>query len=119
MRQRACAVVLSGDRLMFVQQKVNGQIRRVFIGGGIEEGETPEQAILREIREEANVDAEVLFGPAIIEETVHINHFFVVDIGSQAVTLGYDPELLPDRQELKGIIWEKLLTTIAFLTKST
>ena len=40
MRKRACAVVLSGNRLIFVNQNVNGKACRVFIGGGIEENET-------------------------------------------------------------------------------
>ena len=107
MRERACAIVLSDSKLMFMSQIANGEIRRVFVGGAIEDGETSEQAVLREIREEANVNGQVLFGPVIVEEfhNKHNNHVFIVDIGNQTPTLGHDPELPPDKQELKGIIW--------------
>ena len=104
MKERACAIVLSGDKLMFMKQEVNGKIHRVFVGGAIEDGETPEQAVLREINEEINVDGHILFGPVVVEE-FHNNHVFIVDIGNQTPTLGYDPELPPDKQDLKGIIW--------------
>ena len=104
MRERACAIVLSDNKLMFMKQTAHGEIHRVFVGGAIEEGETSEQAVLREIREEANVIGQILFGPVIVDE-FHNNHVFVVDIGNQTPTLGHDPELPPDKQDLKGIVW--------------
>ena len=104
MRERACAIVLSENKLMFMKQVAHGKTHRVFVGGAIEDGETSEQAILREIMEEANVDAQILFGPVIVDE-FHNNHVFVVDIARQIPTIGYDPELPVDKQVLKGIEW--------------
>jgi 8-oxo-dGTP pyrophosphatase MutT (NUDIX family) len=107
-RERACAIVLSGDKLMFMKQGVYGEVHRVFVGGAIEVGETDEQAVLRELMEEANVEGQILFGPVIVPE-FHNNHVFVVDIGNQIPTLGHDPELPPYNQDLKGIIWADIV----------
>lgn len=41
--------------------KINKTFRHYFIGGGIETVETPEDAILREVMEEANVKGNIVF----------------------------------------------------------
>lgn len=105
MNNRACAIVLSGDKFMFMKQMVHGRLCRVFVGGRIEEGESAEEAVLRELREEANVAGEILYGPVMIHTQYHVEHIFIVDIGNQSPTLGYDPELHMGTQVLKGIAW--------------
>ncbi len=74
-----------------------------FPGGGLETGETPEQGALRELKEETNVEGNVIFrlSQDIFPDTVT----FLVDIWHQVPTLGYDPEETDtgDRISLAGI----------------
>jgi 8-oxo-dGTP pyrophosphatase MutT (NUDIX family) len=62
-------------------------------GGGIKEGEKPEQAAIRELKEECCVEG------SIIAEVSHVkypadsqSYTYIVDIGKQEPQLGVDPE---------------------------
>ena len=107
MRKRACSIVIRNNKILFIQQIVNGQSRNVFIGGGIEDNETPQEAALRELKEEANVDGEIIFGPAIIETIYKMKEYvFIVSIPDDVQpVLGYDPELSLDKQVIKSLVW--------------
>jgi 8-oxo-dGTP pyrophosphatase MutT (NUDIX family) len=54
-RQRASAVLISEGRILMVQISDRGRSWWCLPGGTIEPGETPEQAVQRELREELNV----------------------------------------------------------------
>ncbi|OGY18674.1 MAG: hypothetical protein A2900_02540 [Candidatus Chisholmbacteria bacterium RIFCSPLOWO2_01_FULL_50_28] len=83
-------------------------------GGEIEFGETPEQALAREMQEELSVSARILFPYPIVKSVVyekgrHIDlntdvHLtllcFLVDIGNQTISLDNDPE-----KETGGFRW--------------
>ena len=57
----AAAVVRDGERVLLTQRPPGGPLGLLweFPGGKIEEGESPEHALVREIHEELGVDAEV------------------------------------------------------------
>lgn len=65
-------------------------------GGGVEPGETLEQAVVREMREETQLEVQV--GPLVgwteyIQPPLHtVEFFFRVDIVSGKAQLGTDPE---------------------------
>ena len=117
MRERATCIVLRNNKILFVQQMVNGQPRYVFIGGGIENNETPQEAALRELKEEANVKGEIVFGSATIELR-RKEHVFVVSIaeGAQPV-LGYDPELPLGKQIIKSLVWRDTIDEVEQFNK--
>jgi diadenosine tetraphosphate (Ap4A) HIT family hydrolase/ADP-ribose pyrophosphatase YjhB (NUDIX family) len=108
---RATGMVLHGNKIMFMQQVVNGKLCHVFAGGGVEENETPEQAVLRELKEEANIEGEILYGPVRKAGGARdYEHFFLITIDdNQVPALGYDPEI-PEGEEtaLKGIVWRDI-----------
>ncbi|MFC1953574.1 NUDIX hydrolase [Chloroflexota bacterium] len=79
-------------------------------GGGTEEGETPEEATIRELKEECNVE-----GTIVRETSTYISslrkdycYTFLVDIGDDEPELGSDPELESDGQFLVDVKWVTL-----------
>ncbi|GAA0123475.1 hypothetical protein UT300018_27930 [Clostridium faecium] len=75
------AVIIEDDSLLLGISKIDGQIRHFFISGKIQNGETPEEAILRELREEINVEGKIIFN--IIDNT------YLIDIGNEIPILSY------------------------------
>ncbi|HCC08065.1 MAG TPA: hypothetical protein DEP72_07930 [Clostridiales bacterium] len=103
-RKRAFAIIVRESKILFGYGKVDGKYVHFFIGGGIEGKETPEECVLRELREEANVDGDILF--AFKNNKDDNEYAFLVDIGNQDVTLGYDPE--EDNNNLEDKMLQKL-----------
>lgn len=78
-------------------------------GGGIEEGETPAEAAIRELREECSVVGTVVRElSALAFSPQERDHTFLVDIGEQEPRLGTDPEFGPDSQFLVDVKWMTL-----------
>lgn len=56
---RAVAIVLHDDKVLLIWRKNNGNEYYVFPGGGVEEAEKVEQAVLREVREETTLEVKI------------------------------------------------------------
>ena len=78
-------------------------------GGAIEEGESPEQAALRELEEECRVKGRIIKKTSMYFDpiTKGDNHTFYIDIDNQEPILGEDPEL-KENPVLVGIKWLSL-----------
>lgn len=58
MRKAVRAIISNNNQLLVMHRNKFGLEYYTLIGGSIEPGETPEQAILREVREEASLEAD-------------------------------------------------------------
>jgi mutator protein MutT len=57
--KRACAVIIKDGKILVFHRFKDGREYFAFPGGGVEEGETEEEAVIREIKEELCLDIKV------------------------------------------------------------
>ena len=77
MRRRATVFVIDHDKVLFIHRFKNGNEYYVVPGGGLESGETPEQAAVREIKEETSLN--IVIGKKIGElETMGGHEYFYI-----------------------------------------
>ena len=108
LKGRAQCIVLRDNKLLVAKHYEQGHEYYAVPGGGIEEGETPEEAAIRELKEEACVDGTIIKKLGEYVDPFNENKMlynFLVDIGEQTPQLGYDPECL-ENPILVGIEWK-------------
>jgi len=66
MRTRAGIVLIEGDKVALIERHRAGLDYFVFPGGGVDEGETPEQGAIREAMEELGVEVAIKQKVAVI-----------------------------------------------------
>lgn len=112
-RDRACAAVIRDDRILMVHVDHGTHRHWSLPGGGIEPGETREESVLRELREEAGLvghDPRFLYQrPWGREQAGDIEFCYLVSVSpDQEPVLGHDPELDGKRQQVTAVAWRPL-----------
>ncbi|MCH4886231.1 NUDIX domain-containing protein [Acidaminobacter sp. JC074] len=92
---RSQCIVIREEKLLMAKHHMDGMSWYCLPGGGVEEGESPEEAALRELEEECLVKGRILMKTSTYPDpmTQGYIHTYYVDIKDQEPVLGEDPEL--------------------------
>ena len=102
---RAQCLVHKEKRILMVKHRHKGEEWWCLPGGRIEADETPEQAALRELREECRVQGTIIRPTSVVTFALNDQYYtYLIEIGTQVVSLGSDPELKAN-QVLVDVAW--------------
>ena len=93
-RPRTCAAILNNDKILMVCHQTPSRTYWTFPGGAVEEGETFEQAAVREVKEETGLDVkakQLLFEE---EYEAGVSYCYLAELinDSTELTLDFTPE---------------------------
>jgi len=111
-RDRSQAVVCRSDgKILLLRHNLFGRVFYNLPGGGIEYGETPAEAALRELEEEACVKGQIV-RPLSIEYKPDMKSRvfnFQIEVPEDSEPApGKDPELSEDKQSIISVHWMSL-----------
>ena len=111
MRHRSMALVVRDSKILMIHTYRFQRYIYELPGGGIEAGEMPEEAALRELKEECGL-------VGTIERPLNVLHrsngnteyVFLVDVSKeQEATVGFEPEIAEgEEQAIKAVCWKEL-----------
>lgn len=111
MRSRSLALVVREGKILMIQTYRFNRYIFELPGGGVEPGETPEEATIRELKEECGLDGKIN-RPLNIKHRKNGNteYVFLVDVPKeQEAIVGIDPEVPEgEEQAIKNVGWKSL-----------
>lgn len=108
MKDRVAAIIYKDNKVILMhREKGYGESKKIYNvipGGGIEEGESIEDALRREIREEVGVEIDIIDynEPFILNDSGRKQYFFYCKYKSGIVGTGTGDEVKNENYELHG-----------------
>ena len=76
-RTRARAIIFCEDKIVAMYREREGRIYYAFPGGGLEDGETTEECVKREVLEEFGMVVKPIKKVYICEDQINISHYYI------------------------------------------
>ncbi len=110
MRDRSMAFVIRDGKILVEKLFYFNRSFYSIPGGGIEEGESPEEAALRELKEECGLEGRIKRELAVIRQADgSAEHVFEVEVpAGQSPVVGFDPEADENSQPILDVGWLRL-----------
>lgn len=105
MRDRSLAFVIRDRKILVERLFYNNRFFYSIPGGGIEQGETPAQTAIRELKEECGLDGVIKRKlTEVYRADGSTEHVFEVEVDKEQVPIvGADPEEPEDAQPIKDV----------------
>ncbi len=108
MKVRAAAIVLQGSDVLLMHRRRADTEYYTLPGGGVEPGETPVRACVRELKEETSLDVEVRTEVCVFENRGRREHYFLVTEFVGTPELGGPEHVICSSQNSYALVWVKL-----------
>lgn len=91
--QRAAVIIEKDNKVLFIHRKKDGKRYFILPGGGVEDWESPEEAAIREAKEELSVEVGLISKIAEFENHGNVEHYFKAEIKSGSLAVVGDANL--------------------------
>ena len=111
MRHRSMALVVRNEKILMIHTYRFGRYIYELPGGGIDAGETPEEAAVRELSEECGLMGTVIRPLNVLHRSNgNTEYVFLVEVpDEQEPIVGSDPEIAEgEEQAIKAVCWKTL-----------
>lgn len=109
---RAVAILIKGDEVLLIHRNRNGKEFWVFPGGGKEENESVEEAVVREVEEEASIKCKIvkLLYTHIYSDLGHKQFYYLCEYISGNPKLGNynEVETMKTEDQTYEPVWVKI-----------
>jgi 8-oxo-dGTP diphosphatase len=90
---RAAAIVIHGNEIALIKRRREGRLYYVFPGGQLEDKESPEQAVVREVEEELGLKVDVERLMVTVLHRNKMQYYFLTRITGGKFGTGIGPEM--------------------------